>query len=194
VPIKEAMMAGVDVDSGGSRKRSTNSEINMIPFIDLLMVTIAFLLITAVWSSHSRLNANAEVPAMAQCGENCPPQSKVLHVHVNENDFQMVWKSNGTTLTDQRIPRSAVAVKSGESSFVRYPDLAKAIEEEWNRMGEHKNASDRMPDRAVIHTNDQLPFGEIAAVLDAINAPKRDLSLGGAVSKMPAFAATFAAR
>ena len=42
-------MGGVDVGGGGKGKRATNSDINMIPFIDLLMCTIAFLLITAVW-------------------------------------------------------------------------------------------------------------------------------------------------
>ena len=186
-------MAGVDVESGGSKKRATNSEINMIPFIDLLMVTIAFLLITAVWSTHSRLNANAEVPGQAGCGENCPPQTKVLHVHVNENDFQMVWKSGATTLTENRIPRQAVTVQ-GDNTFVRYPELAKAIDEEWKRYGEHNKPEDRAIDRAVIHTADSLPFREIAAVLDAVGAPKRDISLNGALTKIPAFASTFAVR
>src|SRR5262249_9164018 len=48
-------MAGVSV--GGSRgpRRSLDSEINMIPMIDLLMVTISFLLITAVWVHSQRL-------------------------------------------------------------------------------------------------------------------------------------------
>ena len=56
-------MAGVDVGGGSSGKRRTlDSEINMIPFIDLLMVTISFLLITAVWSHMACLNADAQVP------------------------------------------------------------------------------------------------------------------------------------
>ncbi|MDP9148608.1 MAG: biopolymer transporter, partial [Myxococcota bacterium] len=39
-------MGGVDVGGGGKGKRkSLDSEINMIPMIDLLMVTISFLLI-----------------------------------------------------------------------------------------------------------------------------------------------------
>ena len=186
-------MAGVDVGSGSSKKRATNSDINMIPFIDLLMVTIAFLLITAVWSTHSRLNANAEAPGQTGCEGECK-DLKVLHVHVNESDFQMVWKSGNTTLTEQRIPRKAVELESGDSTYVRYPDLAKAIEEEWKRMGDHTKPEDKMADRAVIHTADQVPFKEIAAVLDAVSAPKRDVTFGGAVSKMPAFAATFAVR
>src|SRR5262245_31951413 len=173
------LMAAIGVGGGASARRPTNSDINMIPFIDLLMVTIAFLLITAVWTTSSRLNANAEVPGQVGCGEECKGQtSKVFHVTVEENDFLMVWKSGATTVTEQRIPRTGVEVQSGGSSYVRYPDLAKAIEEEWNRMGEHKNAADKMPDRAVIHTADQLPFKEVAAVLDAVAAPKRDLNLG----------------
>jgi biopolymer transport protein ExbD len=187
-------MAGVDVESGGSKKRATNSDINMIPFIDLLFVTIAFLLITAVWNTNSRLNANAEVPSQAQCGDNCPPQGKVLHVHVNENDFTMVWKNGATTLTEQHIPRKGVEVEGGGMSFVRYPDLAKAIEDEWKRNGDHKDAADKAPDRAVIHAADQLPFKEIAAVLDAISAPKRDWNTGSAITKGPAFATTFSVR
>ncbi|MBK8252571.1 MAG: biopolymer transporter ExbD [Polyangiaceae bacterium] len=188
-------MAGVDVESGGHKKRATNSDINMIPFIDLLMVTIAFLLITAVWTTSSRLNANAEMPGQAGCGEECQGQTaKVMHVHVNENDFQVIWKSGATTVTEQRIPRNGVEVKSDGSSFVRYPDLAKLIEQEWARMGEHKNAADRATDRAVIHTADQLPFKEVAAVLDAVNAPKREVSMNGTVQKVSAFAATFSVR
>ena len=71
-------MAGVDVGASGGHKRATNSDINMIPFIDLLMVTIAFLLITAVWVTSSRIDTNAEVPGQAGCGEQCdaPPVGK----------------------------------------------------------------------------------------------------------------------
>jgi len=42
-------MGGVDV-GGGKGKRSTNADINMIPFIDLLMVTVVF------FSHHGRLD------------------------------------------------------------------------------------------------------------------------------------------
>ncbi len=187
-------MAGVDVESGGSKKRATNSDINMIPFIDLLMVTIAFLLITAVWTTNSRLTANAQVPGATGCGEECPPEGKTLHVHVNDSEFNVVWKSGSTTLTEQRLPRKPLETEMGGTSYVRYPDLAKLIEEEWKRSGDHKSSADKAVDRAVIHTADQLPFKEIAAVLDAINEPKRELALNGTVTKIPAFATTFAVR
>ena len=54
-------MGGVDVGGGGGGKRKAlDSEINMIPMIDLLMVTISFLLITAVWTNMARINADAQ--------------------------------------------------------------------------------------------------------------------------------------
>lgn len=187
-------MAGVDVESGGSKKRATNSDINMIPFIDLLMVTIAFLLITAVWSTSSRLTANAQTPGETGCGEQCPPQGKTMHVHVTDTEFNVVWRSGATTLTEQRIPRQGVTGEAGGTSFVRYPELAKLVSEEWKRNGDHKNAADREVDRAVVHTADQLPFRDIAAVLDAINEPQREVAVNGTVAKIPAFATTFAVR
>lgn len=60
-------MAGVDVGSAKGGKRATNSDINMVPFIDLLFVTIAFLLITAVWVTNSRIEATTQVPGQAGC-------------------------------------------------------------------------------------------------------------------------------
>lgn len=55
-------MGGVSVDSGGGGRRSLDTEINMVPMIDLLMCLICFLLITAVWSTMARINADAQVP------------------------------------------------------------------------------------------------------------------------------------
>ena len=55
-------MAGVNVDGAKGGRKALDSEINMIPMIDLLMVTISFLLITAVWVNSSRLESSANVP------------------------------------------------------------------------------------------------------------------------------------
>ena len=54
-------MAALDFGGGGSKRRSINSDVNMIPFIDLLMVTIAFLLITAAWTQLARLETIQKV-------------------------------------------------------------------------------------------------------------------------------------
>src|SRR6185295_3324564 len=120
------------------KKRATNSDINMIPFIDLLMVTIAFLLITAVWVNKSRINADAQVPGQNDChDESClQPVEKMLHVTVGEHDFNLVWKQAGTVLSETRIFKAALEVGEGHERALRYPDLAKAVEKEWSHNGQ----------------------------------------------------------
>lgn len=188
-------MGGVDVESGGGKKRSTNSDINMIPFIDLLMVTIAFLLITAVWATNSRISTNTQVPGQTGCGEECPPQQKSLHVHIRDDNFVLTWKQGATVLSEQSVPRQAMVVGADEAASVRYPELAKALEAEWSKNGEHRADVDRMSDQAVLHAEDRLPFRDMVAVMDAINAVKRTIKTpAGVVATVSAFELVLASR
>lgn len=188
-------MAGVDVGGGSGHKRATNSDINMVPFIDLLFVTIAFLLITAVWVTNSRLSASAQVPGPPGCGADCStPPAKALHVSIGESAFGLVWKQGATVVSERQVPKQGVAV-GGDGSTVRYPDLAKAIQAEWTQSGDHRDPSDAKNDQAVLHTDDRMPFKDMVAVLDAINGATRDLKLpSGSVAKVPAFQMTLAAK
>ena len=43
----------------GGGRRSVNTELNLVPFIDLLSTLICFLLITAVWAQISVLSTNS---------------------------------------------------------------------------------------------------------------------------------------
>jgi Biopolymer transport protein ExbD/TolR len=194
VDKKEAAMAGVDVGAG--EKRAKNSDINMIPFIDLLMVTIAFLLITAVWVTNSRLKTNAEVPALGGCGAECEKEpAKAMHVHVEEDSFRLVWKKGATVLSELRIPKHEALLESGGVSAIRYRELGEAIAREWQQSGEHRAANDRRSDQAVLHTGDRTPFREVVAALDAISAPRRPVAQdNGSTADAPAFSTTLASR
>ena len=187
---KGVHMAGVDVAASGGHRRATNSDLNMIPFIDLLMCTIAFLLITAVWTTSARIRADAQVPG----GDipETPPVERVLHVGVTDRDFSLVWKHGGTVLSETHVPRPEAALGAGGAA--RYPELAKAIQKEWTQYREHFDAADRHFDTAVIHTDDHAPFSDIVAVLDAVGATRREIRApGGEVKQVPAFNPTFAA-
>lgn len=187
-------MAGVDVGTGG--KRAKHFEINMIPFIDLLMVTIAFLLITAVWVTNARLMTNAEAPALEGCGEGCEePAVKTMHVHVGQDSFRLVWKQGATVLSEVDVPKNPVEIGSDGATAIRFKELGEAIQREWERSGEHRAASDRRADQAVLHSDNRTPFREIVAVLDAISAPRRAVVLeDGRTAEMPAFLATFSVK
>src|SRR3954467_171486 len=124
-------MGGVDVGGDGGKKRATNSEINMIPFIDLLFVTIAFLLITAVWNTNSRINADAQVPGPPDPQKELNPQTpeKVLHLHVGESGPRLGWKPGATVVSENKVPKTPMEIDSGEGGAkgLRSPDPAKKI-------------------------------------------------------------------
>jgi len=182
-------MGGVDVGGGGG-KREVNSDVNMIPFIDLLMVTIAFLLITAVWVTFSRMNANAQIPGPPNPEKEITPKTpqKVLHLHVLEGEFKLVWKQGATVVSESTAPKP-------EGEDMKYADLAKKIGEEWNTHGGHKDKSDKELDQAVVHADNGLPFKQVIAVLDALYATQREKAFsGGKIKKVPAFNMSFSVR
>jgi biopolymer transport protein ExbD len=187
-------MAGVNVDTGGKGgRRSVDSEINMIPMIDLLVCAIAFLLITAVWSHMSRINADAQVPGPPNPEKELNPQppDKMLHVEMRAEDkFTLIWKQGPTVVNSVDVPRHPIEIHEGNITTIRYPDLATKVNEEWKANGSHRDASDKKIDQAVLHTDNKTVFKEIVAVIDAIYTPKRDF--GGASKQIPAFNVTFA--
>jgi len=189
-------MGGIDVGGGGAGKRkSLDSEINMIPMIDLLMVTISFLLITAVWTHMARINADAQVPGPPRPDveqEKIEPE-KQRHVEMREEDkFVLVWKQGSTTVDSIDVPRKDVITQEGAVEVVRFPDLAEKVESEWKAKGQHSNPTDRKLDQAILHTDNKTEFKYIIGVIDAIYETHRDLQIGPKTEKLPAFNITFA--
>jgi hypothetical protein len=90
------------------------------------------------------------------------------------------------------LPIDKKQVPIGDRGDYSYPELAKKISEEWNSNGSHRAPSDLKLDQAVLHSDNSTPFSDITAVIDAIYAPKRDVTLGGKTAKMPSFNVTFA--
>jgi biopolymer transport protein ExbD len=186
-------MAGVDVNGGGSGKgKSLNSEINMIPMIDLLMVTISFLLITAVWVHSQRMDADAQVPGPPTTeppcqGEACKEEAK-LHVETQDpTKFVLAWKQGRTVVRSTEIPR-----ESRQKSGIGYPQLAAKVTEEWKASGLHNQGADRKFDRAVVHAANDMPYSDLIAVMDAVSQPKRSYASGDKVIPTNAFQVTFA--
>jgi biopolymer transport protein ExbD len=187
-------MGGVSVGGGGGGRRSVDSEINMIPMIDLLMVTISFLLITAVWSHMSRINADAQVPGPPREVE--PTQvepEKQLHVEMRAPDkFVLIWKQGGTVVSTVDVPRKDNLIEKNGVKNIRFPDLAAKIEAEWKTAGSHRDATDKKFDQAVLHTDNETPYVYIIGVMDAIYQPHRPYTLGGKTEQVPSFNVTFA--
>lgn len=174
-------MGGVSVEGGGNGRKSVDSEINMVPFIDLLMCLICFLLITAVWSTMARLNADAQVPGPPR---DAPVEEKepepMLHVTIQGDEkFVLSWRKGGAVVTTVEVPRKPVFIGEGKKAQVKFPDLAEKVEAEWKANGAHRDPSDKKLDQAVLHCDNKTPYGEIIAVIDAVYSAKREFPGGG---------------
>jgi len=123
-------MGGVSVEGPKGGRRTLDSEINLIPMIDLFICCIAFLLITAVWSQLSRINANAQVPSPPRPDQEVDKvePEKMLTVEMKQDDkFVLIWKSGATVHVTNEVRRQPVEVGEGSNSQVRYPDLANPV-------------------------------------------------------------------
>lgn len=97
-------MGGVSVDSGGGGgKKAVDSNINMVPMIDLLISVIAFLLMTAVWVQTGQLQAQQPRSAPSDAPpENNTPQEQ-LKVQISPTSIRV-----GVSAADMRdIPHNA---------------------------------------------------------------------------------------
>jgi biopolymer transport protein ExbD len=168
-------MAGIAVDGGGGRgRKALDAELNMVPMIDLLMVTIAFLLVTAVWSHMSRLEGSAKAPGAESVDP--PRAAKALHVDMRLPDkYLLTWREGQVVIRSIEVPHDTGA-------------LAKAIGQEYRSSGVHTAPTDVDHDQAVLHTANDAPFSEMVAVMDAIAATRRPLLRG----ESAAFALTLA--
>src|SRR5258706_14231084 len=172
-------MAGISVGGGRSGRRALDHALPLVPFIDFMVCLIAFLIATAVWTQLSRINATGRAPG-GELGPTPEPQ-KELHVLASAKGFDLRWQQGAIVLETEHVPRVGVPV----GTEIRFPALTDAITKEWQAQGVHRASSDQQLDRAVLHVQNDLPFSEIVAVLDALYAPRR--------GKASAFDVAFAA-
>jgi biopolymer transport protein ExbD len=184
-------MAGISVGGGNGKRRSMDVEVSTLPMIDLMMVLVAFLLVTAVWSTMSRVDADARVPGaqddVPPCMlGSCGPE-KELHLDARSPDaFVLEWRQGVTLIKTATVPRRA----DSATSPLRYPELQAALQKEWAEDGAHRDTRDPKRDRVVLQTSNGARYEEVVAAMDAVYGVTR-VALGATV---PAFAVTFAVR
>lgn len=92
-------MGGVNVDSGGhGGKKNVDSEIPLIPFIDLLLCCIMFLLVTAVWNKLARLDANQQQPGREAPMDAEPPEERIRLFLQIKNTGYVLAATDGTNI------------------------------------------------------------------------------------------------
>ena len=83
-------MAQTEEKGGG---RSANTEVNLIPFIDLMSVLITFLLITAVWTQVSMIQLGSSIYGKKTSDQITPPPPIAdipLRLDVQDSGFRLI--------------------------------------------------------------------------------------------------------
>lgn len=138
--------------------------------------------------------ADAHVPTPP--GYPKPPgdAARRLDVAMETDRFVLTWRAGDVVESTGTAPRREVVTRDAFGEVVRYPDLAGAITEAWKARGAHRDEGDKALDRLGIHVDDRAPFQLLVAMLDAANAPKRDLALAGQRVRVPVFNVTLYVR
>jgi biopolymer transport protein ExbD len=82
----EANMASISVGGGHGGKKAVDADIPLIPFIDLLLCCVMFLLVTAVWNRLASVEVNQDLPS-AQAPDIARPETLSLFLHVTHDGY-----------------------------------------------------------------------------------------------------------
>lgn len=80
-------MAQVSQEGGGSR---LSTDLNLVPFIDLLSTLVLFLLVTAVWLQVSVVPAATQKPEQGQVA-NAPPVTEYVRIRLTPQGLLLRW-------------------------------------------------------------------------------------------------------
>lgn len=154
-------MSEVDLESGG-RKKST--ELNLVPFIDLMSVLITFLLLTAVWTQISLIQLGSSVYGKNtfEDSENRPPQNDVV--------LKLEVRTAGYTLTMGR-------------QILQIP-LRQGVFDDQTLISYLQSFKSQNPSKqsAAIAMADELPYEQLIKGMDAMikaGFPSLDILTGG---------------
>ncbi len=156
------MAGGMDLGGKKGGKKSLDTAINLVPFIDLMAVTISFLIMTAVWNQISRL----QVSQSGGPSENtAPPDTKTLPLNllVTERGFSI--SAGG----------SAIEIPKANGSYVYChasgPDKIDDKCDDLTLVGALKKIKGDVPDQRniTVQCEDGVKYDDLVKVIDVCN-------------------------
>ena len=104
------MGGAAPVESGKGKKKSLDSELNLVPFIDLLSCLISFLLITAVWTQITSLKVT-QTGGLTPEQEKPEEEDKTIEVKVTLTDRGYILSLAGNQI---EIAKAMVEKKNAD--------------------------------------------------------------------------------
>jgi biopolymer transport protein ExbD len=152
-------MAGVSTGAAKQGRRSVDQEVNMVPFIDLLMVTVSFLLVTAVWTSLARVPAAPRAPS--ETGKQVTTaETTALRVKVDaERIVTLQWQKGSKTEEVATVPLELLGVATSKAWLAG--------------LASGRVAEGEVPTTAILQVPASLPMSEVTRAMDGIRTPQR---------------------
>jgi biopolymer transport protein ExbD len=144
------MAGGMDLGNGGKGgKKPLDTAINLVPFIDLMAVTISFLIMTAVWTQIGRLQ-------VSQAGGPTDPteeqeDKKTVPLTLLITDKEVKLTAGGTAYDPMPLVRDA----NGKLELVKLIEKLKEIKTQ-------------IPDQSTItlQTEDSVKYEDLVRIID----------------------------
>jgi biopolymer transport protein ExbD len=144
------MAGGMDLgNSGKGGKKPLDVAINLVPFIDLMAVTISFLIMTAVWTQIGRLQVSQAGGPAAE--ETPPEQVKTVSLTLAITPEQLQLTADQNAFEPIPLTRDA----NGRLDLTKLTERFKQIKEQF-------------PDQAAItlQTDDKVRYDVLVRIID----------------------------
>lgn len=142
-------MASISAGGGHGGKKSVDHSIPLVPFIDLLLCCVMFLLVTAVWNQLARIDANQQQPGAPQPDQPPPeePQIKLI-LQVQKSGY-------------------VLATTAGERTEVPMNGDAYDVEELINKLKERRELEPNRKDITVA-PEDGVLYADVVKAMDVV--------------------------
>ncbi len=148
------MAGGMDLGTGGKGgKKALDASINLVPFIDLMAVTISFLIMTAVWTQIGRLQVS-QSGASAAAEETTEDTSVPITLVVTEKELRL--QAGPTTFDPIPVTRDGQA----RIELVRFTE----------KMTEVKGQLPSPPTAITVQTEDTVKYEDLVRIIDQCKA------------------------
>lgn len=157
------MAGGMDLGAGGKGgKKPLDTAINLVPFIDLMAVTISFLIMTAVWNQIGRLTVTQSGGPSESSG---PPDTKTvpLNLLVTERGFTLsaggsmveIPKVNGTYIFCHNSGTDKIDEKCDDNTLIA------ALKKVKTEVPDQRNIT--------VQCEDGVRYSDLVKVIDVCN-------------------------
>lgn len=149
-------MASISVGGGHGGKKAVDADIPLIPFIDLLLCCVMFLLVTAVWNRLAAVDVTQQVPSTT--GIDTPPPGIALYLQVTHEGY---------------------TIASSAGDRVDIPRAGDAYDQEMlrTRLAERRSADPNRHD-IIVAPEDGVAYADVIAGMDlAMGAGFTDVSV-----------------